>query len=253
MNPASSKRSYEGFLKMRAYLKTTFLFLAAGFATIATADGFVIKRNPKLGASAKYSMDVLFDANVGQGTLKATLVEKVVDIDKNGNYSVEQSQIDATGTFDKEKIDISPRTPITLVYKPNGQVTSIVGDLTDANSYRMENLGSLLDPGHPIKINDTWIAEIKGDKTLGTQNVRIQYKLIAEEKVGDIDTLKIKGLAKEVDANLNAVNPPTTDFTIWISKEDGSMVKLESKWTDAPFPGQSSPIPATIKILRIGS
>ena len=58
-------------------------------------------------------------------SLAATIVEKVTDIDKDGNYTVEQSQLDGTYTYDDEKRDMPKRTPITLTYKPSGQVTTM--------------------------------------------------------------------------------------------------------------------------------
>jgi hypothetical protein len=234
---------------MRSVIRASLWVSALALTAIASADGYSLRRIPKVGAALKYSMEATFDANGGSGTLKATLLEKTTGIDKDGNFTVQQSQIDASGTFDKEKIDISARTPVTLTYKPNGLVTLISGDLTDANAYRMENLGAVVDPGHPVKIGEVWTNEIKEDKTLKTRAVRAEYKLIGEEKIGAIDTLRIKVLAKENDSD----NATSDEFTIWISKEDGSMVQLESKWLNAPFPGASAPIPATIKIVRIES
>ena len=234
---------------MRSFIRASLWVSALALTSLAAADGYSIHRIPKVGAALKYSMEASFDANGGAGTLKATLLEKTTGIDKDGNFTVQQSQIDAAGTFDKEKIDISARTPVTITYKPNGQVTLITGDLTDANAYRMENLGALIDPGHPVKIGEVWTNTIREDKTLNTKPVRTEYKLIAEDKIGQIDTLKIKALAKETDVDNAAVD----EFTIWISKEDGSMVQIESKWQNAPFAGQAAPIPATIKITRIES
>jgi len=234
---------------MRSALRVNVGIALVALCSFAAADGFSIKRAPKVGAAVKYNLDVSFDANGGQGTLKATLLEKVTNIDKDGNFTVEQSQLDASGTFDKEQIEVSTRTPVTLTYKPNGQVTLIAGDLTDANAYRMENLGSLIDPGKLVSVGDLWSTTIKPDKALGTREVRTEFRLVSEEKIGGLDTLRIKGIAKEAEAD----NPATDEFTVWISKEDGSIVQLESKWQNAPFPGQSSPIPASIKITRVAS
>ena len=216
-------------------------------ATLSLADGISIKRIPKVGSALKFSMEATFQANGASGTLKATLLEKTTGLDKDGNFTVQQSQLDASATYDNESIDVSARTPVTMTYKPNGQVTLIAGDLTDANAYRMENLGSLLDPGRPIKVGDVWVTEVKEDKLLGTHGVHTELRFLSEEKVGEFNTVKIKGFSKEDFGD----NPATDDFTIWINKDDGSLVQLESKWTNAPFPGQTAPIPATLKLTRI--
>ena len=216
---------------------------------MSMADGFSLKRIPKVGAAVKFSMEATFQANGASGTLKAVLLEKTTGMDKDGNFTVQQSQLEASATYDSESIDVSARTPVTMTYKPNGQVTLIAGDLTDANAYRMENLGSLLDPGKQVNVGDVWITEIKEDKSLGTHGVHTELKLIGEEKIGEFNTIKIKGMSKEDFGD----SPATDDFTIWINKEDGSLVQLESKWTNAPFPGQTAPIPATIKMTRLAS
>lgn len=234
---------------MRSALRASTWVLAVMLSAIAAADGFSLKRIPKVGSASKYILEATFESNGGEGTIKATLLEKTTGLDKDGNFTVQQSQIDAAGTFDKEKIDVSPRTPVTLTYKPNGQVTLITGDLTDANAYRMENLGTLLDPGKQVEVGDVWTADIKEDKALGTHAVHFEYQMLAEEKLGEVATLKIKCKSRETDAD----NPVGSDYTIWISKEDGSMVQMESRWLNAPFPGQSSPIAATIKLTRVAS
>jgi hypothetical protein len=234
-------------LNMRILFRTGLWLALASTTALSLADGFSIKRIPKVGSAIKFSMDATFQANGASGTLKATLLEKTTGLDKDGNFTVQQSQLDASATYDSESIDVSARTPITMTYKPSGQVSLIAGDLTDANAYRMENLGALIDPGKTVKVGDIWISEVKEDKTLGTHGVHSDLKVLAEEKIGDFNTIKIHGFAKEDFGD----NPSTDDFTVWIDKEDGSIVQLESKWTNAPFPGQTAPIPATIKLVRI--
>ncbi len=234
---------------MRILFRTGLWLALASATAMSMADGFSLKRIPKVGAAVKFSMEATFQANGASGTLKAVLLEKTTGMDKDGNFTVQQSQLEASATYDSESIDVSARTPVTMTYKPNGQVTLIAGDLTDANAYRMENLGSLLDPGKQVNVGDVWITEIKEDKSLGTHGVHTELKLIGEEKIGEFNTIKIKGMSKEDFGD----SPATDDFTIWINKEDGSLVQLESKWTNAPFPGQTAPIPATIKMTRLAS
>ncbi len=234
---------------MRILFRTGLWLALASATAMSMADGFSLKRIPKVGAAVKFSMEATFQANGASGTLKAVLLEKTTGMDKDCNFTVQQSQLEASATYDSESIDVSARTPVTMTYKPNGQVTLIAGDLTDANAYRMENLGSLLDPGKQVNVGDVWITEIKEDKSLGTHGVHTELKLIGEEKIGEFNTIKIKGMSKEDFGD----SPATDDFTIWINKEDGSLVQLESKWTNAPFPGQTAPIPATIKMTRLAS
>jgi len=234
---------------MRTAIRTLLLMATLAQCAFVTDDTYAIKRTPMVGAVAKFIMTGDFQVNGGQGQIIATVSEKVTAVDKDGNFTVEQSQIEASGTFEKEKIETPSRNPISLTYKPNGQVTSIKGDLIDANSYRMENLGALVDPGKQVAINDVWTSESKADKDLGTVAVKAIYKLIGEEKIGNVDTLKIQATVKETEGD----KPAENEFTEWISKTDGSMIQLQAKWTNAPFPDISYPVTATIKLSRVAS
>ncbi len=230
------------------------LLLAACFSASALDDGFPIKRSMKQGTVSKYSMVVDFVMGGSIGHLEATISEKVTDVDKDGNYTIEQTQTNPSGTFAGEKIDVPPRPPVILVYKPSGLVTSIkdgnsaaTNQLIDAMSYRMENLATIVDPGKSVQIGDLWTASIKADKAVGSMDAKGEYKLIGEEKIDEIDTIKIKSTVREQDGEKPAIN----EFTEWRSKADGSMVQLEEKWTNAPFPGVSYPVSATIKMNRL--
>jgi hypothetical protein len=234
---------------MRPTLRALIGFSAIGLAALAVADGFDLKRIPQTGSAIKYTMSVEFLANGGKGTISATLLEQIADVDKDGNFTVQQTQIDATGTFEGENFDIPARSPISMTYKPNRLLSKIQGDLIDVNSYRVENLATIVAPEKPVNVGDEWLGEIKEDKALGTRPVKFEYKLVGEEKVADVDTLKIKASGREADGQ----NPAQHDFTMWISKTDGAMIQLESKWTNAPFPGISSPVSATIKITKAAS
>ncbi|MDR3692128.1 MAG: hypothetical protein P4L46_22295 [Fimbriimonas sp.] len=240
---------------MRTTLRTLMMLAAAAPLVSAFADGFTVKRVPKEATITKYSMSVDFEVNGGQGHLQATVSERILSVDKDGNFTVEQTQADASGTFNSDKIDTPARPAVTLTYKPNGQVTLIKdsneaaakNSFVEAASYRMENLGDLIDPGKTVEPGDTWAAKIKGDKALGTIDANADYKLLAEEKIGDINTLKIRATIKEADGD----RPAQNDFTVWIDKVDGSMVQLEAKWTNAPFPGVSYPVTAVVKMSRL--
>jgi len=240
---------------MRFVTRALFPLAAIALCACVSADGLTVKRVPKEGAIVKYSMTVDFDVNGGQGHLQATISEKVTSVDKDGNFTIEQSQADASGTYNNEKIEVAARPPITLTYKPNGQVSAIKDTqdassktgIIDSSSYRMENLADIIDPGKQIQAGDLWVSTVKADKTLGTVDAKAEYKFIAEEKIGDIDTLKIKASIKESEGD----KPAQNEFSEWISKEDGSMVQMEAKWTNAPFPGVSYPVTATIKMVRL--
>jgi len=85
---------------------------------------------------------------------------------------------------------------------------------------------------------------VKEDKKTGVVPAKGEFKLVAEEKLGAHDALKIKATVKETSGD----NPAASDGFVWIDKKDGSMLKTEVKWTNAPVPGVGFPVAATVKI-----
>ncbi len=86
---------------------------------------------PQVGSAIKYTMAVEFRANGGIGKIRPprflrkfpTLTRTVI------TYSVQQTQIDAKGSYGGETFDVPARTPITMTYAPNRLLTKIKGDL----------------------------------------------------------------------------------------------------------------------------
>lgn len=247
LRAASLEITYRQSMKLAIHAGIWFAALAALAAGQTQAPtGFTVKRIPKVGDAIKYKMTADFVA-LAKGSLTATLLEEVKTIDKDGSYSLQQTQIDASGVYDNEKVDVPARTPITIKYKPDGHLSAIQGDLIDSNSYRVENLALVIDPGKPIEVGSTWMDDIPADKDQKTPAVHLEYKLLGTETVAGVDCLKIKGSGNEV----GGVNPAKHAFTVWLSKTDGSRIELDSKWDNAPFPGISSPVSASIKIVMM--
>ena len=99
---------------MRLALRLALGLSVIAVGALAAADGFSLKRTPVVGSAIKYKMTAQFKANGGVGAITATLLEQVTDVDKDGNYSVQQTQIDAVGAFEEEQFDIPARNPITM-------------------------------------------------------------------------------------------------------------------------------------------
>lgn len=229
-------------------MKLQVLGLMAIMATTALAvvDGLSVARKPKEGEQIRYRMTA--DVDMGGMAIKAKFLvaEKVVKIESDGSYKVEQSQlegkIDVNGT--EQELPTSGAT--TTVYTKEGDVKEISGDQTTPDTYRMANLGIVRDPGKTLNVGDTWTYEIKADKKTGAVAAKADYKVLAEEKVGNWETLKVQVNIKETEGT----EPAGNEGTVWISKADGSTVKLDQKWTNAPFPGAPAPINATVKMDR---
>jgi hypothetical protein len=216
----------------------------------AVVDGLSIKRTPKEGQTVKYRMEGNLELQGAPITLKGMMQEKVVKVEPNGNFALEQQQLEAKIVLpDGNEMDLPAGTPTITTYKGSGEVVDIKGENQDATAYRMTTLGMLVDPGKQVNIGDKWSHEVKADTKTGTVAAKAEFQAIGEEKVGAFDTIKIKATVKETEG----AEPASSESTIWIDKKDGSTVKTESKWTKAPFPGPSGPmiLDATLKLTRV--
>jgi hypothetical protein len=224
--------------------------VALSAMAFAVVDGLTIKRAPKEGQTFKYKMEGNVDMQGTPITLKGTMQEKVVKVEANGNYAVEQQQLEGKIVLpDGNEMDMPAGNATTTTYKANGEVIEIKGASEDSTAYRMSTLGLLVDPGKQVNVGDKWTFDVKADAKTGAAAAKAEFQALAEEKVGTIDTIKVKAVVKESEGS----EPASSESTIWIDKKDGSTVKTESKWVKAPFPGPTGPmiLDATLKLTRI--
>lgn len=229
-------------LKMLAILA-----VAASATAFAAFDGFSVGRKPKEGDTANYRMTA--DVDFGGMAIKAKFLvtEKVTKVEADGSYNLEQQQLEGTIDLNGQTQDMPAGSgPSTMTYSKDGSLLKVEGGEATPDSFRMANLGVMHDPGHTVNVGDTWTYEIKADSKTGAVAAKAEFKLVGEEKVGTFDCLKISRVVKETEGT----DPASSDGTVWISKEDGSSVKEEGKWMNAPFPGAPAPINATISMVR---
>ncbi len=233
-------------------------------AATAAADGFTITRKAKVGDIQKLTMKADADINGAAAQVNATWTEKITDVQPDGTYTVQHNQVELKVNALGNETDVPPGDPLVTIFKATGEVSKIVGDANVASpgAYRMANLEVLFDPGKPINVGDAWSHAFPADTALGTVAAKGDYKLLGEEKIGNYNTLKIQFSVKELAP---APAKPATggaagaaiqtdaagsEGTLWIDKTDGSLVKAQMKWINAPVPPSPVPINATLTIDR---
>jgi len=101
-------------------------------------------------------------------------------------------------------------------------------------------------PDNAVKVGDSWTYEIKEDKKTGAAAAKASYSLVGEDKVGAIDSFKIKFSVKESGADA-----ASSEGTMWLSKADSMLVKFSTKWVNAPVPGAPVPISGEMTVALI--
>lgn len=223
------------------------LGLAISGAAFAAGDTYTIKHAPKENDTFKYKLVLDMDANGTPIQYTGTVKDRVVKVEADGTYQLESAQIDGHLKLGDNEMD-APGQPASLtVMKPGGTIVEIRGENVSATAYRMAYLSALLEPTKPVAIGDTWVQELKADAKTSGVATRSEYKVLAAEKVGTHDTLKIRSQVKETTGD----SPASSDMTVWLDTTTWAAVKAEGTWTNAPIPGTPTPMNAKIKMTLI--
>jgi len=218
-------------------MRKTFLLVAALCAPLAFAqDAVALKRIPKEGESAKYTLKV--DTELGGMKIKfsAKVVEKVTKVNPDGTFVVSSEQHDIVLNVDGNDTAAPAEVggAVTTTYRTDGTVSDMQGDQVDADGYRMSNIQVVVWPKDPVKVGSKWESDIKADKDKGTVDVHTTYEVLASEKVGTHDCFKVAYDAAEK----GSAAPAESKGTVWIDVTNGQIVKGEMEWTNAPIAKQ---------------
>jgi hypothetical protein len=221
-------------------------FAALSLTAIAIQEGVVLKRVAKVGDAVKYRMKADMDMAGMPVSFSALISEKVTKIADNGDITTTSQQSEMKVKVGDQEIEPPSQGAQTTITTASGKVLSITADQTDPNMYRMGNMQAMRFPDKALKVGDSWDVTIpKDDK--GSVEAKGTYKIEAQEKVGDIDTFRIKGALKETGGQ----DPASIDGTFWISIKDGNLVKMQGTFTNAPLP-QIGPTTMKVEMHREG-
>jgi len=202
------------------------LFTSLAFGA---GDAFTFKSSQKEGDVLKYKQVAKLDFQGMPIEFSASSTRKVIKIDASGNVTVKEDVSDAKlNGADAPEGSGPGATTVTSTAK--GEVVKIEGDRVDENAYRMANLELFIAPDKPVNAGDTWSYDIKENKTTGAVNAKANYTFVGDEKIGDIDAVKVKIAVKE-----SGDSGASTEGFIWLRKSDCVMVKMTSKWNNVPI------------------
>lgn len=220
-------------------------------AALSFAQGTALVRKPAKGDKLTYALELNMVLFGESATYTSTLTETVVDVDEKGNYSVEKAQSNyKVEVFGEEgTVNDSDLPKPVFTYSPTGELVSIKSDLKTADVYRMAQMEAIHLPNKEVKKDDVWSFEVPEDKERGTFKAKADYKITGEEKIGEEDVWIVSISYAEAEGPA----PITANGTVWLSKKDSSVVKLELTWNNAPIPGSQSPISGSTKMERKAS
>lgn len=224
------------------------MIAAAAFA-LAAQDAWTLKRNAKVGETARYKLVANVELpGMGGATVDGFVEEKVVTVDESGTFVIESQQKGTKITMEGQGEQAMPDEPPTKTkFNAEGAVLEITSDSPNAaNSYRISNLGAFRYPANAVKVGDEWSVDIAKDEKTGVEPAKMTFKVESSETVGSWSTVKVKVTAKESEGD----TPATADGFVWIDIPTGIIVKSETNWINAPLPGAPFPINAKITVTR---
>jgi hypothetical protein len=224
----------------------TIAALLLGSPTAHFPDTFSLKFVPTKNSTVSYKINGTFDVQGQLATMDSTVVQKIISVDPNGTYSVQSNTVNGKVIFSGTEMPTQNNT-VTIIYKVSGEPVSITGDLVDPLSLRVQNLTMLKRPDNNVKVGDAWLVDIKADAATDKPSLHGTFKLAGEEAVGVVQTLRVEATINEGDVKI----PAHTVTTFWISKDDGSIVKYDCKYTNMQFPGAPLPLSGTLSMTRI--
>lgn len=225
---------------------TVGLFVAAlSVAALAVQDAVTLKRDAKVGETIKLKLRADLVVMDQDATFEGLVTEKVTKVEPNGNYTVESTQSEGKISVGGQEMPADLQSQ-TFVYKANGELVEIKADQVGSEIYRMANLQAVILPSKPVKVGDDWTYEFKKDDKTGAVAGKATYKVVAMEKIGDYDCLKILVSAKESDGGDMAAS---IDGNIWLSAKDATTVKFQGDWKNVPIPN-AGPVNAKFVMTR---
>jgi len=222
--------------------------LVTGVVVAANAlQAYNLLRVAKVGDVIKYKYSADVDFAGQSATITFTTVDKVTNVAQNGDISTESKQENMKINFGGQEMAPEDQPARVTVTKPSGEIVTISGDGIDGTAYRFSNMSGIRAPQAAVKIGEKWSYEVKADGKTGSVAAKCDCEALAIEKVGDLESVKVKWSYKETEG----AEPAGSEGTAWISTKDGSVVKAFGKFTKAPIPGAPGPVDMSFTMDRI--
>jgi hypothetical protein len=220
---------------------------ALSLTALAIQDAITLKRVAKVGDVAKYRMQADIEYQGSAVSFKGLVTDKVTKVADDGQYSVESTTTEGKVSFAGAEHPTGGQTATatTTIYKPSGEIVSVISEQSDPNFLRLANLQALHFSANPVKVGDSWEVTIAKSEQ-GAVEAKGTCKLEIQEKIGERDTYRIHAVLKETIEK----EPAAVDATYWIDVKDGSLVKLTGTFTNAPFPAPIGAVTAKITLTR---
>jgi hypothetical protein len=232
---------------MKRIRNITFALLAVTAAVAFAADGFKLRRTPKVGEEINMRLTADVEVMGVNATFTAKIKDKVLKVDANGDYTIESTQSEGKISFNGQDMDAPGGEATSTKYSANGAILEMKGTEVSDDQMRIANMSAFNFEDKTYNVGDKIAYETKPAKSNGNVGAKVELVVAGTEKVGEWDAVKVTYNYKE----LTGEAPAESTGTAWLSTKDATVIKVEGNYKNAPFPGAPGPINAKIKMERI--
>ncbi|MFN3728185.1 MAG: zinc-dependent metalloprotease [Fimbriimonadaceae bacterium] len=204
-----------------------------------------LSRKAEVGREVRYRANVEISASVEGQTItlemESVSKSKFTAIAENGNLTIER-----TGESLKMKVmgeDVTvddDKEVMTMVVTPQNTLVSYRSSERDVKElYTEARLGQSISPAFskdPVGVGDKWEHRFAPNPGLDLPAAIAQFEVLGKEKVGEVDTLKIRMTYNESSGS----KPISATSTHWIEIASGDGVKSEFDVDNAPLDEETS-------------
>ena len=161
----------------------------------------------------KQGMNVPENSDFSMAMVSRSLVTAVRS---DGKYRIRSTIISGTVRAMGMEMPVPKTAATTMVVDQRGRASSIQGPaMSGADLMQMMNVGNLpslgvLLPDRPVRTGDTWSESLPAP--MGKGKMRYDCALLGEERVGGVETVKVKQVVTmPVEIHIDGKGAPTTD------------------------------------------
>jgi hypothetical protein len=225
-------------------MRFTKLFIALGVASMAAfgaaGDDAPLKLTALQNDVHNYTIaGQMSVGGAGDAKISGKMVQKVLKVEDNGNITYQETQ-NLTIEFGGQELPPQESVSVSVI-KPDGTLVELRGSETSAMAYRMATISVVKLPDFALANDKTWTYDFPADSKTGVVKTKGDYKVLGSETLHGVDAWKLHMTVTEQEGDA----PASTDGTVWLSKKDGSLVKMDGKVTNLPVPNAPGPVSGT--------
>ncbi|MBC7807608.1 MAG: zinc-dependent metalloprotease, partial [Akkermansiaceae bacterium] len=240
--------------------KRTALRISSAVLTLMLGGGFVPTQSPRAAFAAADKFYLVYRAEAGQvkktkadATIKFEVAGQAITMDYKGTSKVTYAKVSPNGdvtledkTESEEYTVNGAKAPAeevnddtsTVTLKPNGEISGYKEEKKDKDDesddvhlgVRLQAASTPIFPAKTVGTGDKWSHDYKASTELGTRDAHADFELIGFEKIGEVNTAKIKITYAESGSDAIAMKG-----TVYVDVATGDPVRDDFEATGIPF------------------